>query len=49
MNANGSEQVNLTDNMADDSFPTWSPDGKIIIFNSHRDSNFEIYGINTGG
>jgi len=49
MNANGSGQVNLTMNPADDLYPTWSPDGQWIGFTSNRDSNQEIYIMRTTG
>ena len=34
MNADGSDQRNLTNNPARDAWPTWSPDGTQIAFNS---------------
>jgi len=37
MNADGSTQVRLTDNAADDMTPDWSPDGKRLVFASDRD------------
>jgi len=37
MNADGSTQVRLTDNAADDMTPDWSPDGKSLVFASDRD------------
>jgi TolB protein len=49
MNADGSEQKNLTSNPAEDVFPFWSPDGKKIAFQSDRDGNGEIYIMNAGG
>jgi len=52
MNADGSEQRNLTNNPADDVDPSWSPDGKKIAFASRRDGklNFdEIYVMNADG
>ena len=36
MNADGSDVVQLTDNDSNDGFPTWSPDGTRIAFNSDR-------------
>ncbi len=32
MNADGSERKRLTNNRADDLYPSWSPDGKKITF-----------------
>ncbi len=49
MNADGSEQINLTNNPASDWFPSWSPDGKKIVFNSDRDGNYEFYVMNADG
>jgi Tol biopolymer transport system component len=49
MNADGSDQRNLTNNSAEDVFPAWSPDGSQIAFASDRDGNFEIYVMNADG
>ncbi len=50
MNADGSEQANLTNNEAIDWSPAWSPDGSKIIFVSDRDEkNPEIYVMNADG
>ena len=43
MNADGSNQINLSNNVAGDNLPTWSPDGRYIAFISERDGNEEIY------
>ena len=37
MNADGSDQVNLTNDPAQDGVPTWSPDGSKIAFASNRE------------
>ncbi len=49
MNADGAEKKNLTNNPAVDSSPSWSPDGKKIVFVSSRDGNREIYVMNADG
>lgn len=43
MDANGSNKTNLTDHVADDVEPAWSPDGDQIAFSSDRSGNYEIY------
>ncbi len=51
MDADGSNQINLTNNPASDSGPSWSPDGSKIVFSSWRDGvNIgEIYVMNIDG
>jgi Tol biopolymer transport system component len=52
MDANGANVVQLTDHIAEDYSPTWSPDGKRILFVSERDEgwrNSEIYMMNADG
>ena len=50
MNVDGSEQVNLTNNPADDwGEPSFSPDGSKIAFVSKRDGLDEIYIMNVDG
>jgi len=51
MNSDGSNQTRLTDNLAFDHFPSWSPDGKKIAFASERDGdgNMNIYIMNADG
>ena len=42
-------EVNITNNPANDWAPNFSPDGKKIAFSSDRDGNSEIYIMNVGG
>jgi hypothetical protein len=43
MNADGTDQVRLTNHPAHDRSPAWSPDGRHIAFVSDRDGPSEIY------
>lgn len=49
MDADGSDQRNLTNNRAEDSKPAWSPDGKRIAFASDRDGHAQIYVMDADG
>ncbi|MDJ0753213.1 MAG: protein kinase [Ardenticatenaceae bacterium] len=50
INTDGSGQVNISNNPADDSFPAWSPDGTQIAFHSNRVSTqFDIFVANADG
>jgi Tol biopolymer transport system component len=46
---NGTTVAQLTNNTANDEYPTWSPDGSEIAFESDRAGNFEIYAMNANG
>lgn len=46
MNADGSDQINVTNNAAIDFNPTWSPDRNSIAYNSGIDGNAEIFILN---
>ena len=48
MKTDGGQQRNCTKDMQGDD-PSWSPDGKRIVFVSERDGNKEIYTINADG
>ena len=49
VNADGSEQTRLTNNLAVDADPIWSSSSQKIAFVTNRDSNFEIYTMNAFG
>jgi Tol biopolymer transport system component len=51
INANGSNQKQLTDNDAIDDMPAWSADGTTLVFTSNRRQidHFEIFTMNSDG
>ncbi len=49
MNADGSSQINLTNNSAEDWSASWSPDGAKLAFWSKRDVTPSIYTMNIDG
>jgi TolB protein len=49
MNADGSNQRNLTQNPSYDGDPTWSPDGERIAFISARTGKAEVFVMNADG
>jgi Tol biopolymer transport system component len=49
MNADGSNPTRLTNDPAQDRYPTWSPDGLRIAFTSNRDGDDEIYVMSADG
>ena len=49
MGINGKNQRRLTKNRGDDWSPSWSPDGKRIVFSSGQDGNREIYVMDADG
>jgi Tol biopolymer transport system component len=49
MNADGSGLTQLTFNTWGDGYPSWSPDGRRILFASDRDAEDEIFVMNADG
>jgi hypothetical protein len=49
MNADGSQQINLSQSQDTDNHPSWSPDGAKIVFETYRDGNYELYTMNPDG
>lgn len=49
MNADGSAQRAITAGGAGDQHPSWSDDGKYIVFSSFRDGNSELYRVQVDG
>jgi len=49
MNSDGSGEMRLTNNIAKDEYPKWSPDGNKILFASARDLKEEIYIMDSDG
>lgn len=45
----GSNLVNLTNNVSEDGSPSWAPDGNQIVFISDRDGHADIYSVDTDG
>src|SRR5207244_321950 len=49
MNADGTNQVDLSNNSADDYAPAWSPDGTKIAFDSDRTGLGDVFVMNADG
>ena len=49
MNADGSDQTNLTNSAAEDFYPAWSPDGTSIAFQSGPSGNGDIWIMDADG
>ena len=49
MNADGSDQTNLTNDSAGNLYPAWKPDSSQIVFLSLRDGGFQFYVMNDDG
>src|SRR5437762_3527885 len=48
-NEDGSDVKRLTDNIARDTYPRFSPDGKWIAFSSNRSGNQDVYVVSAQG
>jgi TolB protein len=49
MNSDGSDLRPLTDSPADDTNPSWSPDGASVLFISDRDGSSDVFIMNSDG
>jgi hypothetical protein len=49
MRSDGSDPRRLTSSDSNDTVPSWSPDGRRILFESDRDGNGEVYVMNSDG
>ena len=49
MSAGGTDERRLTDDEAQDGWPSWTPDGQQIVFASDRTGNWEIFIMNADG
>ena len=49
MDADGSNQTNITNNDKEDYGAVWSPSGKKLAISTNRDGNYEIYSMNIDG
>ncbi|RKT54797.1 amidohydrolase family protein [Saccharothrix australiensis] len=47
--AEGGAARRLTDDLQDATLPSWSPDGRSIVFQSYRDGNFHLYLVDAAG
>jgi TolB protein len=48
-NSDGTNQTNISNHMAFDGWPSWSPDSKQIAFASNRRSSYQIFLMNADG
>ena len=49
MNADGSDQTQLTDTLEDEHHPSWSPDGNQIVFTRNENKSGDIWVMNVDG
>lgn len=47
--AAGGAARRLTGDLQDATLPTWSPDGRSLVFQSYRDGNFHLYRVDAAG
>ncbi|MDP3853528.1 amidohydrolase family protein [Phenylobacterium sp.] len=45
----GGSATRLTDDLTDGAQPSWSPDGKRLVFQSYRDGNFHVWSVGDDG
>jgi TolB protein len=49
INPDGSHLRKLTENQRNNEDPSWSPDGRYIVFSSNRDGRYHLYIMNGAG
>jgi TolB protein len=49
INADGSRLLQLTSGAGNNEYPSWSPDGSMIVFSSTRDGKRKLYVMNVDG
>jgi Tol biopolymer transport system component len=49
MDGDGSNLTRLTDSPGNDRSPSWSTDGRWVVFETDRDGNSEVYGVGLDG
>ena len=49
MSIDGSGMLQLTSGAKNNEYPSWSPDGSMIVFSSNRDGRRKLYVMNADG